>query len=107
MKKKYMIGILLGAAAGVFDLLPMILQKLTWDANLSAFSMWVVVGFLVSATDLKIKGAFKGLLVSFLVLIPSAIIIGSKEPLSLIPITAMTLILGSLLGYFQEKLSKS
>ncbi len=43
--KKNKIGILLGVVAGILDVIPMVLQKLTWEANISAFSMWIVVGF--------------------------------------------------------------
>jgi hypothetical protein len=34
--------------AGVIDVIPMVVQNLTWDANLSAFAHWVVTGFLIS-----------------------------------------------------------
>jgi len=96
-------GIGFGIMAGIIDVIPMIIQKLTWDANLSAFSMWIVVGFILSISELKMKGIFKGITVSFLILLPTAILIGWKEPISLLPITVMTLILGSLLGYFVDK----
>ena len=96
--KKILFGLLFGAIAGVIDVTPMILQKLSWDANLSAFSLWLVVGFLVSVTDIKINSILKGILIAFLVLLPCAILIGAQEPASLIPIAVMTLILGGLLG---------
>jgi len=101
--KKQIVGIILGSIAGIIDVIPMIIQKLTWDANISAFIMWIVVGFLITTVDLKIKPIFKGILIAFLVLLPSAILIGWKEPVSLIPITIMTLILSSLLGFFINK----
>ncbi len=84
----------------------MLLQKLSWDANLSAFTMWVVVGLLVSVVDLKINPIFKGILIALLALLPTAIIIGAKEPVSLIPIGGMTLILGSLVGFMIDKYGK-
>jgi hypothetical protein len=105
MKKKIFSGLLLGAAAGVIDVIPMILQKLTWDANISAFSMWVVIGFFLAVAEIKIPPILKGILFSFLALLPCAILIGWKEPESLIPISIMTLVLGSLLGYAIEKLN--
>ena len=37
--KKIKIGLLLGMVAGVIDVIPMIMQNLTWDANISAFTM--------------------------------------------------------------------
>ena len=93
-------GIIFGIIVGAIDVIPMIFQKLTWDANLSAFSLWVIAGFMISTSNLKIKGVFKGILISFLILLPVAILIGWKEPTTLIPIFIMTLILGGLLGYF-------
>jgi len=39
MRKKLIIGLFFGGIAGVIDVIPMIWQKLTWDANLSALSM--------------------------------------------------------------------
>lgn len=101
--KKPIVGIILGGIAGIIDVIPMIIQKLTWDANISAFTMWIVVGFLIASVDLKMKPVFKGILIAFLVLLPSVILIGWKEPVSLIPITIMTLILSSLLGFFINK----
>ncbi len=97
--KKIKIGILLGIIAGIIDVIPMIIQKLTWDANISAFSMWIVIGFLLSIIDLKMNAIIKGILISFLVLLPSSILIGWKQPFALIPIALMTSILGGLLGY--------
>jgi hypothetical protein len=100
MKKisKINAGIIFGIIIGTIDVIPMIFLKLTWDANLSAFLMWVIAGFLILTSNLKINGVLKGILISFLLLIPSAVIIGWQQPTSLIPIFIMTLILGSLLG---------
>jgi len=104
--KKTQLGILLGIIAGIIDVIPMVLQKLTWDANLSAFSLWIISGFLIATTNLKIKGVAKGIIISFMILLPAAIIIGWKEPFSLIPISIMTLILGSTLGFLIDKYGK-
>jgi len=82
----------------------MIMQKLTWDANISAFTMWIVVGFLIATIDLRMNSIIKGILIAFLVLLPTAILIGSKEPVSLIPIAIMTTILGGLLGFSINKI---
>ncbi|MFH1683423.1 MAG: hypothetical protein ABIA67_00925 [Candidatus Margulisiibacteriota bacterium] len=97
--KKIFTGILIGALAGVIDVIPMIIQKLPWSANLSAFTMWVVVGFLVSVVDLKINNVLKGILIAFLTLAPIAVLIAAQEPMTLIPVFIMALILGSGVGY--------
>ncbi|MBI5538761.1 MAG: hypothetical protein HY951_01780 [Bacteroidia bacterium] len=103
--KKATIGILLGIVAGIIDVTPMIIQKLTWDANISAFSMWVIIGFLISTVELKINSILKGIIISFLALIPCAILIGWQEPKALIPISIMTTILGALLGFLIHKIT--
>lgn len=99
-------GVCLGAIAGIIDVIPMILQKLTWDANISAFAHWVISGFVISTMELKVKGALKGLIISLLLIIPVAILIAWKEPLSLVPMLIMTIIVGSLLGYIIDKEQK-
>jgi len=105
--RKILIGMSSGAVVGIIDIIPMMLQKLTWDANFSAFTMWIVIGFFLSVTGLKINGVVKGIIFSFLVLLPSAVLIGWNEPVSLLPIFIMTLILGGLLGFIVERLTKN
>ncbi len=98
-------GILLGIVAGIIDIIPMVIKKLTWDANLSAFAMWVIAGFFIASINLNVNPALEGILISFLTLLPCAILIGWKEPKSLIPIFVMTIILGGLLGFAIPKLA--
>ena len=102
--KKIQLGIFLGIIAGMIDVIPMIIQQLTWDANLSAFFFWIICGFFIATTTINIRGMAKGIVISFLTLLPLIILIGWKEPFSLIPIFIMTLILGSLLGFLIDKL---
>lgn len=106
MKRNIITGISLGAVAGIIDVIPMFIQRLTWDANISAFLMWVVIGFILSITELKMNSILKGILISYLVLLPAAILIGWKEPVSLVPILMMTTILGGALGYSFHRFKK-
>jgi len=99
-------GLLSGIVAGIIDVIPMMIQKLPWEANISAFLMWVVTGFFISTSTLNIKPVLKGLIISLFVLLPASILIGWKEPLSLLPILGMTIMLGGLLGYFIHKFGK-
>jgi hypothetical protein len=101
--RKTRIGLIAGLIAGLIDIIPMIVQNLTWDANLSALSMWIIVGFLTARTEIKVNPIIKGIMIAFLVLFPCAILIGWKEPFSLLPISVMTIMLGGLLGYFTNK----
>lgn len=105
--EKIKMGIVLGVIAGVVDVIPMILQKLSWDANLSAFLFWVVCGILISTSEIKIKGAWKGIIIACLMILPTAIIVLKQEPKSLIPIGIMTIILGSAIGWIIEKCGRN
>ena len=99
-------ALLLGILTGVIDVIPMLMQGLSWDANLSAFSLWVVTGYLIATSTIDTTPAVKGIIIAFLVLLPNAFIIGWHQPMSLIPIVIMTLFLGALLGYSIEKYTK-
>ena len=106
MKNNIILGTVLGAIAGLFDVVPMVLQRLTWNAELSAFFLWLVSGFMLATSSLRMNPVLKGIVISFLCLLPNVFIIGWKEPLSLIPIGVMTLILGASLGFAYDRLSK-
>jgi hypothetical protein len=106
MKKNILIGVLLGIGAGIIDLIPMMIQGLTWDANSSAFLLWVVSGFILSTSNLQLSTVLKGIVISFLCLLPSLPIIGWEDPIGLLPIFVMTLLLGATLGYVYGKLAK-
>ncbi len=79
-----LVGTLSGIVAGIIDIVPMVFQRLTWDATLSALALWTIAGFMISTTELKLSGALKDIVISFLLLISMGV---------------MTLILGGTLGY--------
>jgi len=107
MKKRIAVGVIVGFIAGILDVLPMLMQKLTWDANLSALTLWIVVGFLLATSDLRLPAVPKGLVIAYLCLSPSLFIIGWNNPASLIPVFIMTTILGALVGYIFHWFMKS
>ena len=103
--KKTVIGIGLGTIAGIIDLLPMIIQKLAFNACLSAFSMWVVIGFFLTVIEISVNDVIKAIIIALLVLLPNTFIIAWDEPSKLIPILILTLLIGGLLGYFYKRLT--
>lgn len=106
MKNNIVIGLLLGVVIGVLDVIPMVMQGFTWDANLSAFFLWIVSGFMLATSNLKLQPTLKGIVIAMLCLLPSVFIIGWHDPLSLVPVGIMTVILGALLGYSYGKLAR-
>ncbi len=101
--KKIQLGIFLGAIAGIVDVIPMIIQKLTWDANLSAFFHWIIVGFFIAAVDLRIKGVIKGLFISIITLVPIAFLVWWNDTSSIIPMSISTVVYGVALGFLIDK----
>ena len=105
MKNKIFIGLGCGLIAGILDLIPMIVQSLPWDANLSALTLWIVSGFFIQTTVLELKPILKGVVISLICLLPSSFIIAWDEPAAILPIVIMTVFLGALLGFSIEKLN--
>lgn len=104
MKKRIIVGLIVGLAAGILDVIPMLIQKLTWDANLSALSLWIVVGFILATSNLHLPAVPKGIVIAFVCLLPSLFMIGWNNPANLIPVFVMTGILGALTGFIFHKL---
>ena len=97
--------LVVGVIIGIIDVIPMILMKLTWDANISAFTMWVVISYLVYCSNQNINQIIKSIIISFLVLFPNAILIGWNNPMGLVPVIIMTLILSILMGFITGKIN--
>ncbi len=97
--------IITGVCIGIIDVIPMLFMKLTWDANLSAFSMWVIISYLLFYSSLKLHQIIKCIVIAFLVLIPNAILIGWNNPVNLVPVVIMTLLLSISMGIITGKIS--
>jgi hypothetical protein len=82
----------------------MIIQKLPWSANNSAFSMWVVTGFLVASSSLKLPYILKSMLIALLLLEICTPLIGWQTVL--VPILPITIVLSVLLGWMIGKFEK-
>jgi hypothetical protein len=106
MKNNIIIGLILGTIAGIIDVIPMVSQGLTWDANLSAFFLWIVSGFMLATSNLNLHPVLKGIIIPFICLLPSIFIIGWNSLSTLIPICIMTLILGAFLGFVFSKVQQ-
>ena len=94
-----------GVVIGIVDVIPMLLMKLTWDANISAFTMWVVISYLLYCNNQKFNQLIQSIVVAFLVLTPNAILIGWNNPINLIPVIIMTLLLSILMGFITGKIN--
>ncbi len=101
---KFIKSILLGMAAGIIDVIPMVLQGLSWQANLSALLHWLGVSIIITYATFPMSGWSSGLLVSMLTGIPIAILATATDPTAWMPILLSSAVLGGLLGLMSEKL---
>lgn len=99
---KILLGTILGVVFGIIDIIPMLLMKTGIKADLSAFVHWVVVGFLVGALTLPLPPVLQGLFIAIITTIPILLIVSDGH----LPIIAMTIVLGSALGFLVGKLGK-
>ncbi len=101
--KNISIALLIGICAGIIDVIPMIIQKLDWHADVSAFLFWVALGVVIPYVSWNIKSWLKGLIVAELFAIPIIVITLTTGFGSVFPIMVMSALLGTLVGIVSKK----
>lgn len=102
--KGILISLLIGAVAGIIDIIPMIIQKMNRYAIISAFVQWLVLGLVIA--HIRIGGLeswLKGLVVSIILVLPIVVLVFEKEPRSILIILTMSALLGSGVGFAVSK----
>jgi len=92
-------ALMIGFVAGIVDVLPMVLQKMPWRANASAFVHWVALGLVIPYVHWGIAPWLKGMLIALLFAVPILLIVTETDKKALIPITVMSLLLGAGVGW--------
>jgi len=94
-----MLTVLIGCIAGIIDILPMLKMKLDKYAILSAFSFYFIMPFIIfNIKFLENIWWLKGGFITFVLSIPTIIIISKMDKKSILPIASMAIILGSIIG---------
>jgi len=94
-----MLTVLIGCIAGIIDILPMLKMKLDRYAILSAFSFYFIMPFIIfNINILENIWWLKGGLITFVLSIPTIVIIAKMDKKSILPIASMAVILGSIIG---------
>ncbi len=97
--------LILGAGAGVIDIVPMLIQKMDKYAIASAFVQWLVVSFVIGFIVIPgVDGWLKGLIVAIILALPIIILVAKSDPKSVPIILAMSAILGAFLGFLSKKI---
>jgi hypothetical protein len=91
-------ALLIGALAGIVDVLPMIAMGTTTEAIVSAFLHWVFLGFVITYLVLPVRYWMKGLLVGLAAAVPVVALVSGEDPKALVPIFAFSAVLGAAVG---------
>jgi len=94
----FLIAIIIGLAAGLIDITPMIIMKLDKSANISAFVHYFALGLIIPFVDWGIAPWIKGIVIALLTAIPIMIIVFPKDKKAIIPMIVFSLILGASIG---------
>lgn len=96
----FLVTLLIGAAAGVIDVLPMIKMKVDKYSCASAFVYYLILPFVTFGIDWF--GAdlwwLRGGVVALLLAIPVIILVAKDDKKSPIAMTIMSVVLGSIIG---------
>jgi len=96
--KRLIIAILIGILAGIVDVVPMVIQGIDKHANASAFVHWALMGPVIAYIQIPLSSWLKGIIVSEALALPVAILVMPRDPKSIIPIMAMSAVLGAIVG---------
>lgn len=100
--KKIFIALGLGVAAGLIDIIPMLIMNLSVYATVSAFLHWVVLGLIIPFVNWNLRSWVKGIVIALISILPVMVLVKMK-PEDVIPMTISSIILGALIGLFGKK----
>lgn len=94
-----LVSMIIGIAAGVIDILPMIIQKMDKRPIVSAFLQYFFVSIIILNTNLPgVIWWLQGSIIALALAIPVIIIVSEKDRKAAPVIASMSIILGALIG---------
>jgi hypothetical protein len=94
----FLTAIIIGLAAGLIDIIPMITQKLDRLDTISAFVHYFALGLIIPFVNWEMAPWIKGIIIALLTSIPIMIIVYPKDKKAIIPMMLFSLILGAGIG---------
>lgn len=94
-----LLTLLIGALAGLADVLPMIKMKVDKHSTASAFVHYLIAPFIIFNIELfDMPWWLKGGAVTLLLAVPVMILVARDDKKSVVPMVGMSIILGTLIG---------
>ncbi|MUM76140.1 hypothetical protein GKC30_00655 [Pseudodesulfovibrio sp. F-1] len=97
-------ALLLGTAAGIIDVIPLVFQGAGWHLCTATLLRWVGLGILITYARMPLSGWFTGLVIGLLTGIPFALLAAETMASAVPPLLLTSLVLGGLLGLAADKL---
>lgn len=97
--KELLLTLLIGIAAGVIDVLPMIKMKLDKYSEISAFVHYLIAPFIIFNTELfGMAWWLKGGVINLALAVPVVILAAKDDKTSAPPMIVMSVVLGTVIG---------
>lgn len=97
--KEFIFPLLIGAAAGAIDVLPMIKMKLDKYSIFSAFIYYLILPFIILNTELfGMVWWLKGGVIAPVLAAPVIILVAKEDKKSVLPMAVSSLVLGTFIG---------
>jgi hypothetical protein len=107
MAKKIIVSVIIGLAAGLIDLIPLVMVRVPLLNMVSILMFWIVTSYFVANVTLFKNAPLNGLVLSTLNMLPLVVIIYTINPKDFLPMLSMALILGPLVGYLNGRFNQS
>ncbi len=101
--KKQLIVLIVGLAAGVLDLVPLILVGAPIFNMAAILVFWLVACLFMAKTGLVKNTILNGLLIAVLLMMPLILTVSAVNPKDFLPMLSMAVILGPIAGWIIGK----
>jgi hypothetical protein len=97
-------ALLLGLAAGIIDVIPLVFQGAGWQVSIATLLRWLALGVIIAYARMPLAGWLSGLTIALLTGIPFAVLATVSAPSATVSLLASSAVLGGLTGLAADKL---
>lgn len=97
-------SLLLGIAAGILNLIPLVFQGQGWGICIGVLLHWLALSVIISHVRLPLSAPASGSVIALLTGLPLASVAAETSTKTIIPILLASIVLGYLLGLMTERL---
>ena len=105
--KGFFVSLLIGSAAGLIDIAPMVVRKLDSSFIVSAFLFWLVLGIVIPKTSVTAMPWLNGIIAAVIASLPLLPLIWKLDPKAVPAVIVMTVILGAGTGLVSNLLFRT